>query len=138
MDLEKLTLSGPKSHKVHIGKPNKNCPDLNIHGKDMKESRSEKYLGDLIHNSGSTKPNIAQRAAKGYGTVSQIMAILKEAPLGRWKMKAGLQMRQAMFLNGILFNSEAWQGEDIKDLSLLEKVDQSLLRKFIIGHTNVP
>ena len=47
----------------------------------MNESRSEKYLGNIIHNSGSVKPIVAKRLSKGWGRKNEILAIIKEAPL---------------------------------------------------------
>jgi hypothetical protein len=43
-----------------------------------------------------------------------------------------------MSVNGILFNSEAWHGVSKADLSFLEKVDESLLRGLLKGHSKVP
>ena len=59
--------------------------------------------------------------------VSEIQAILNEAPLGSYKVEMGLELRQAMLLNGILFNSEAWHSVTAEDITALEKVDEALL-----------
>ena len=56
------------------------------------------------------------------------MAIINEIPLSHWKVEAGLKLRQAMLINGIMYNSQPWQGIQEKDISLLEKVDDSLFR----------
>ena len=66
----------------------------------MNESRSEKYLGDIVHNSGSVKPNVAKRLSKGWGRISEILAIVKEAPLGRKRIELGLLLRKSLLLNG--------------------------------------
>ena len=68
------------------------------------------YLGDKNDMSGRIKPTIFSRISKGYGAISNILAITNEVPLAHWRIEAGLKLRQAMFLNGTLFNSEAWQG----------------------------
>ena len=41
MELEKLTLSWKKCSIVHIGKSDMNCPELKVHGQQMKRSRQE-------------------------------------------------------------------------------------------------
>ena len=138
MDLEKLTLSKKKCNNVHIGKSNVKCPELKIHGEKMKSSNQETYLGDLIDKSGNARPNVEKRRAKGYGITTNILAIVNEVPLAHWKVEAGLRLRQAMLLNGILFNSEAWQGIDEKDIILLEKVDEALLRGILSAHPKIP
>ena len=138
MDLEKLTLSEKKCHKIHMGKPNQSCPTLKVHGKEMSEVSHEKYLGDIIDNKATNKLNIEQRTGKGYGIVNQILAIVKEVPLGWRRIKAGLILRQAMLLNGILFNSETWHGITETDIESFEKVDQSLLKGLTIQHPKGP
>ena len=70
--------------------------------------------------------------------MSEILAIVNEVPLAHWKVEAGLNLRQAMFINGILFNSEAWHSITINDVLLLEKVDEALLRGLLKAHSKIP
>ena len=100
----------------------------------MNNSSHETYLGDIIHKSGMLKHTGNSRVAKGYGAISAILAIVNEIPLGHWRIVAGLQLRKAMFLNAILFNSEAWQGISDADIEHLEKVDEALLRGLLRAH----
>ena len=138
MELEKLTLSKTKCHKLHIGKHHKECSDLFVHGEIMSESKGEKYLGDIVHNSGSIKPNLARRLSRGWGKVSEILAILKEAPLGHYKIISGFILRKAMLLNTMLFNSEAWHSFDQNQVKAFEKIDEALIRGIVIGHSKIP
>ena len=46
-------------------------------------------------------------------------------------MDIGLKLRQAMLLNGVLFNSEAWHGVSLEDIKTLESVDEQLLRSLL-------
>ena len=138
INLEKLTLSSKKCHNIHIGTDNGNCPNLTIHGNKMENTKQETYLGDLIDKSGSCRPNIEKRRGRGYGITTNILAIVDEVPLAHWKVQAGLSLRQAMLLNGILFNSEAWHGVDKKDIVLLEKVDEALIRGILEAHPKIP
>ena len=73
----------------------------------MSESKAEKYLGDIVHNSGSIKPNLARRLSKGWGKLSEILAMVKEAPLGKHKIMSGLILRKPILLY-IYCNSESW------------------------------
>ena len=43
-----------------------------------------------------------------------------------------------MFLNGTLFNSEAWQGISAAEEEQLENVDEALLRGILIAYAKVP
>ena len=138
MDLEKLTLSKNKCHNVHIGKNENKCADLKVHGEEMTNSKQETYLGDKIDRSGLLKHTIEARVGKGFGAITTILAIVDEIPLAHWRVAAGLELRQAMFLNGCLFNSEAWQGISSDEEEQLEKVDEALLRGLLKAHAKVP
>ena len=61
------------------------------------------------------------------------MSLLEEVPLGRYKIIAGLELRKAWLLNGILYNSEAWHSTEQTDIESLEKIDKSLLRNILGG-----
>ena len=124
MELEKLTLSKTKCHNLHMGKNRSACLGLKVHGSPMHESKSEKYLGDIVHNSGSLKPNIARRLSRGWGRVTEIIAIIKKAPLGRKRIEAGLLLRKSLLINATLFNSEAWHGLTKSQVKAFEKIDE--------------
>ena len=47
------------------------------------------------------------RKAKGKGIVTWIIAIWTAIPLGSHKMDVAMKLREAMLINGILYNSEA-------------------------------
>ena len=50
-------------------------------------------------------------------------------------MEIGLKLRQAMLLNGILFNSEAWHNISETEIRILETVDEYLLRALVKAHS---
>ena len=137
-EAEKLTLSKSKSHVIHVGENVENCCQLKVHDENMDLAESEKYLGDVINKSGKPRQNILARKAKGYGIVSQIVAITEEAPLGRWRMKCSMILRNAMLVNSMLFNAEAWQGIVKDDIQQLTRVDESLFRKIFSAHSKTP
>ena len=112
VETKKLSFSKDKCHRIHIkNKTNKNkipnCPALKVHNSVMEDSARQKYLGDIIENSGKIRATIDDRKRRGYAIVAEILAILEEIPLGKYKMEIGLHLRQAMLLNGILYNCEA-------------------------------
>ena len=104
----------------------------------MKNSDKEKYLDDQISRSGKVKETIDERVAKGYGIVAEILALLDEVPLGKYKLEMGLKLHQAMFLNGVLYNSEAWHAVNKDDIKSLERVDECLLRSLLQSHSKAP
>ena len=70
--------------------------------------------------------------------VAEILAIVNDIPLGQYKMEIGLKLRQAMLLNGLLFNSEAWHNITEAENKLLEAVDEHLLTSLVGGHAKTP
>ena len=65
-----------KCHNVHVGKDLQNFPDFKVHGEKMVNSQQETYLGDKIDRSGKLKPTIESRISRGYGAISNILAIV--------------------------------------------------------------
>ena len=70
--------------------------------------------------------------------MAEIIAILDDIPLGKYKIDIGLKLREAMLLNGILFNSEAWHNISDKEIKILESVDEHLLRSLVKGQAKTP
>ena len=132
---KKLKLSSKKSYRIHIGKGHKNCPDFKVHEDQINEVDKEKYLGDVIDKSGTIQATIDQRKAKGDGIVAEIISIINEIPLGEHKVQVALKLRDAMLINGILYNSEAWHGVTSAQIAKLEAVDESLLRSILKAHS---
>ena len=132
---KKLKYGVDKCKQMHVGKNNSICPKLKVHEQDMKKSESETYLGDIITNTANNKKNIQARRDKGFGLVSEILSLMSEIPLGRYKSHVALILRQAMLINGMLFNSEAWSDVKDADIKQLEDVDEFLLRSIFKAHS---
>ena len=142
IESKKLTLSKSKSHRIHIAnkrqKKKKDCAELKIHNEKMDDSEKEKYLGDFIDSTGTITSTIEDRKYKGYAMAAEIISILDEIPLGQHRMEIGLLLRQAMLINSMLFNSEAWHSIREKDVKMLEAVDEYLLRSLVHAHAKTP
>ena len=63
--------------------------------------------------------------------------MLSDLPLGKRKIKAGLVLREAMLLNGVLFNSEAWHGLTSTHIARLQIIDNALLRENTSSHAKI-
>ena len=82
--------------------------EIKVHEDVGKPVSRDKYVGDILIGNGTNTENIKERTDKGYGIVNHILSILIEIPLGPYRTSVGLNLREAMLLNGILFNSEIW------------------------------
>ena len=73
-----------KCFKMHVGCSKIFCPKLMVHSEEMLTSSSEKYLRDILVNTGIIDKNLEARQAKGVGIVNQIMSLLKEISFGKY------------------------------------------------------
>ena len=137
MEINKLKLNHKKCGKIHIGKKSIQCPSLKVHEQDMKDSNVEKYLGDIISSKGTLDETIKDRKLKGYSYISEIRALLSDMPFGHRRIEVGLMLRDAMFVNGILTNSEVWHSITNKNIEDLEVMDRMLLRYILGAHAKV-
>ena len=100
----KLKFGKDKCHVIHIGSSDSEkcgCPDLKVQEIVMKNTKFEKYLGDIISKDGSIDLNIEERYNKGIGIISQVLALLKEITLSSYYFDVGLLLRDTNLINGI-------------------------------------
>ena len=160
-NIKKLQFGENKCSKIHIGKNKTICPPLKIDrwktiqidgvddnspsvediydGKHViQDSKDQKYLGDIICNTGKNEKNIEARVMKGSGIIKQISSILEEVFFGKFFFKVAKILRESLFINSILINSEAWYNLSNKNIDDLEKLDNILLRKILEVGQSVP
>ena len=102
----------------------------------MKRTDSEKYLGDIVSNTGNTE-NIEKRKKIGMQTISELMSSLKEVGVGGFYIKTGLIYRDAILKCKLLLNSEVWHTLTLQQISDLEEIDKIYLRRILNSHTKV-
>ena len=112
--------------------------DVNSGQTDLSESNMETYLGDILTNDGKNIKNILARKAKGYGIIDRIINILDGVCFGPFQYEVALMLRNSLFLNGILSNSEAWYGLTIPEVTHLEQIDEILIRKILEAPSTTP
>ena len=108
---------------------------LKAHDDDIKDVKSASYLGDILNEEGSIEDTIASRSDKSIGRISQITSILSSISLGMFYMDIALVIRDSMFLNGILTNSEVWYNMKDEHFKVLEAADNDLMRKIFKAHS---
>ena len=151
-NFKKLQFGETKCHKIHVGKNTNLCPKLSVDkwkvgaieqvetnkpsvedifdgSHKIEETCDEKYLGDIISNSGKNDKNIASRVKKGYGIIKLIISILEEVSFGRYYFQVAKILRESLFINSILLNSEVWYNITKSNIGELEKLDNILLKK---------
>ena len=133
---KKLRLSADKCKHIHIARnKSESFIDLKVHEEKMKKSESCSYLGDVLSSDGSLDLTIEERRQKGVGLTTQITAMVNQLSLGHFYYKIGFMLRNCMYINGTLTNSEIWYNVSTKNLETLEKGDLMLIRKLLKGHS---
>ena len=128
MDTKKLELGYDKCFQIHVGKKSSiSCPQLNVHEEIMKTTSSEKYLGDIITNSGKLDQNIQSRVNKGNGRSNTIMSLLTEISFGQHYFEMAILFRNSMLINSILTSSEVLYNVEMNHIKMLERCDKNLL-----------
>ena len=106
---------------MHVGPPNRVCPDLRVHESSMKLVSEDTYLGDVVRADGRNTSSIKQRVSKGLGIISQIMKMLGTISFGKRYFQMAFSLREAMFINGILTNTEICYGLNKNEIEELEQ-----------------
>ena len=144
IEMKKLRFHTPgpegksKCHKIHVGRPNKFCPTLLVHGTIMKQAASDTYLGDVICGDGSNKENIASRVSRGQGKIAEIISLIKSISLGKHYFKIAMLLRESIFITSVLTNSEVWYRVTKSEIEDLEMVDRSLLKRILSVPNSTP
>ena len=124
IEAKKLRLSEKKCYKIHISKKTQDCSIIiKAHDVDIKEVESASYLGDILNASGTIDDTIKDRGDKSIGKTNQVLSILSGVSLGMFYMDIALVLRESIFLNGILTNSETWYNITEENYKVLEDKD---------------
>ena len=91
----------------------------------------EKYLGEILSEDGKNTKNVMSRKNKGLGLVTKISAMLLEAMLGKEHFETVILIRNAILVSSFIFKCKAWYGLKKKEIDMVEKVAEKILRKFI-------
>ena len=100
----------------------------------MKDSDTEKYIGDMISYDGSNDKNITNRRYQGFGTISQIFSMLQVLSLGYHYVRIGLILRESHLLSKLLLNSESWNRLFKYQIEKLEDIDYIFFHQLFYSH----
>ena len=101
----------------------------------IQDNNEQKYLSDI---NGKNYKNIAARVKKGLGTIKQIANILEEIFFGKYYFHVAKILRESLFINSILLNSEVWYRLTNTNIEDLVKLDNKLLRNILEVGQSVP
>ena len=136
MESKKLRLSHDKCYKIHICKKSDTCSQvLRVHDNEMKTVSQATYLGDVLCEKGTIDETINKRSQKALGIISQINSILSTVSLGSFHFDIAMVLRDALFVNSVMVNSEVWHNVQMKHVLSLEQSDLNLMKKILNSHS---
>ena len=136
IESKKLRLSETKCVKLHVSRKPKVCSTIiRAHEKEISAVKTTTYLGDVLSEDGSVDATIESRRNKSIGIISQISSVLTSISLGFFFFDIALTLRESMFVNGILTNSDIWYNFTKEHIKVLESQDIQLMRKILNAHS---
>ena len=90
-------------------------------------------ITSLYKNRGSRSDLSNERGI--FNVITQISSILSTISLGSFHFDIAMVLREALFINSIMSNSEIWHNVKLGHVQSLEKLDMQLLRKIVNAHS---
>ena len=160
-NVKKLQYGETKCVKMHVGKDKTLCPEVEIDTWKMKTVKNhvtnqyelideigdiyvikgtdnQLYLGDYLACDGSNKINLTKRKQKGLVIINKILSTLEDGFYGKHFFEAAILMRESLFLNSILLNTEVCYNLSLKNIKMLEVVDNRLIRGVLKCYSGTP
>ena len=120
---KKLQLAPDKCYIMLLQPKNKPkvIPQLEIDGGLVKEVDSIVYLGDVFNNKGNNDDLVT--------TMVSIQSFMRDTSLGTHTLGVYILLHNAIFLPGMLFNSQAWSKLTDKNITTLTTIQLRYLKK---------
>ena len=96
------------------------------------------YLKASLTKNAKHAQTVSKRRDTGFGIISDIMQLLETIGDNKRRVRVGLQLRQAWFLNALLVNLEVWHNVMKKDIEIITQLDNYLMRKILNSHSKAP
>ena len=105
---------------------------LSLYGLPLKESKAEKYLGDLIHSEGngaSAAATVGERAGKAVTHIIEARAIIEDCRSNSvGALHAGLDIWNLAHIPALIHNCESWSELEDSTIDKLERLQNMMFR----------
>ena len=129
---KKLQLAYDKCFIMLINrKQNAKVPVLEIEGEKVQEASIIKYLGDMFNEKRNNDSLMEDRIRRGTATTVSIYGFMREASLGIHTLGVYLLLHNAIFLPGVIFNSEVWSNITDANMKSLSTIQLRYLKKMM-------
>ena len=127
---KRIPLNVPKCMTMGINlKSSDILPRLKIDGEAIKCVKNAVCLGDQFNNNGTNKHLIEDRVKKGKACIISAMSLCNEVTLGVYTVETLLLLYKSLFLQVVLYNSQAWCNLTKQELVALRTVQMKFLKR---------
>ncbi len=115
-----------------------NPPTLMIGDHVLEEVTSTKVVGDNFNQKGNNTTLIEHRVKLGKGVTNSILAMCNETTYGSHRIEVLLLLYKTVFIQTIIFNSQAWSHITEDDLKALRTVQLRCLKRILWTAQSTP
>ena len=106
-------------------------PTLMVEGNKIKEVSETKYLGDVQNNKGNNMSLVKDRSNKGNAVLINCTSLCNEVTVGKYYLKTMLLLYMMIFLQVLLFNSQAWSNITKGEMDVLRISQLKFLKRMM-------
>ena len=127
---KRLTLNGPKCLLLAVNlKPYDVIPRLVIDGTVLESKETAPYLGDIFNSKGTNIDLINDRVKKGKTCIISSMSLCSDITMGIYAVETLLMLHKSLFIQVVLYNSQAWSNLTKADIKSLQTVQLKYLKR---------
>ena len=126
---KRLTFSTEKCELLKINSKDDTC--LNVDGRSMKQVGVACSLYDHFIPQGNNSDLCKERVTKAKGTIIELCSLCKGINMGNKQIEIMLLLYKAVFIQGLIYNCEAWLNLTPKDYLTLQTSQLTYLRNVL-------
>ena len=136
---KRLGVNATKCFQVIVNPPKGIPPPLLMIGdQEIQSVKSTKCLGDIVSANGSMNDLIMDRINKGKAIIVSALSLCNDITLGHLYIESALLLHKAVFLQSVLFNSQAWSNITKTQISQLRRIQLKYLKRTLQVPNSTP
>ena len=135
----RLGLNIPKCVQLPVNLNKSEIPPLLLlDNEEVATVTSSKCLGDIFASNGANNELILDRVGKGKSIIISALSLCNDITLGQHYVKSAVTFYKCVFLQCVLFNSEAWSNITQTHIKELRRVQLKFLKRIMQAPNATP
>ena len=136
---KRLGLNPDKCFLLVVNKKAQTCtPTLKIGDQYVKEVSEFKTLGDYVNCKGNHNTNIEARVNSSKAVTTNMLALCNEVTIGFFRIEILLILYRSVFVQSMIFNSEAWTRLSAANITSLQTAQLKCLKRIMRTASSTP